>query len=154
MIKILDFLGLAKVKIALDVILLLLILALIGWAWRGYADRDRMVAWGNTVCASAGAELQPAKDVRGTACQTRIAALAKEEHDTAVQTAQILVKASADHDAKASADSVALVAGATNLRAARSTMEKTNAEIGSDDHVGGDWFRSLNRLGGLQPPGR
>jgi hypothetical protein len=128
--------------------------ALYAWGALGRADRDKLVAWGNTVCASAGAELAPAKGARGEACRARVADLARYERDVSAETARILADAAKDREAKATRDADRARQIAADARAAAEAMEKANANIGTDNRVGGDWFGALNRLAGLRAPGR
>jgi len=127
--------------------------ALYVWGATGRADRDRMVAWGETVCAAAGSALDPGQGKRGAACQQRVAALAAHERATAIESARILAEAAREREAKAAQDGERARAAAADARAAAETMEKVNAGIGSDDRVGADWFRALNRAGGLRAAG-
>jgi len=123
------------------------------WGALGRADRARLISWGETVCAAAGAKLDPAEGRRGAACLDRVAALAREERDTAAESARILAQAAADREAKAAQDAALARAAAADARAAAETMEKVNAQVGSDDRVSGNWFGALNRAGGLRAPG-
>ncbi|WP_019833762.1 hypothetical protein [Sphingomonas sp. PR090111-T3T-6A] len=126
------------------------------WAWAASirADRDGLLAWGDAVCASAGAQLDPPNGKRGEACRARVADLARYEHDTTAESAQILAQAAKDREEKAARDADRARATAADTRAAAEAMEKANGSIGSDDRVGGDWFAALNRVGGLRAPAR
>lgn len=127
--------------------------AIYAWGAIGRADRASIVAWADTVCASAGSEYQPAEGKRGAACRSRVADLAKQEHDTAVQSAAILAQAATDREAKATRDAAQARATAADARAAADAMEKANGDV-SGDRVGGAWFGALNRVGGLRAPSR
>lgn len=118
------------------------------------AERDQLAHWIDTACASAGSSYQTAKGKAGDACATAIAGLAQYQRDTTNQTATILAQAAHDHDTKASADATTAAANAAAAQAAHDTMEKADNAIASDDHLGGDWFAALNRLGGLRAPAR
>lgn len=124
--------------------------ALYAWGAAARLDRDRMIAWGDRVCASAGAELAPPKGKRGSDCAGRIARLAAFQRDTQIQTAQLLAKALADQQRQSSADAQRSRAAAADARAAAVMMENANAQIGPDNRVGSDWFAALNRAGGLR----
>jgi len=126
------------------------------WAWAASirADRDHLIAWGDAICASAGSQLDPPAGKRGDACRTRIADLARYEHDTTAESARILAQAAKDREDKAARDADRARATAADTRAAAEAMEKANGSIGSDDRVGGDWFAALNRVAGLRAPAR
>lgn len=156
MTAVLDFLGLGKLQAGIT---LALMIVLAGWGalgWHGKAsvsdDRDALVAWAGTACASAGSTLETPKAPRGQACQSAIAALARDRLSVAQQSTQIMVQAEADHAARTTADTATRASGTATLAASAAQMEKTNAEVGTDDRVGGAWFRDLNRAGGLRPP--
>ncbi|WP_454886171.1 hypothetical protein [Sphingomonas oryzagri] len=121
------------------------------WGAIGRHDRDAIVAWGNQVCASAGADFAPQKGKRGQACAADIAQLARDRLATARQSAQVLAKAQTDHDAREVADAAQRSTGTAAIAGAATNMEKVNAQVGPDDHVDGAWFAALNRAGGLRP---
>lgn len=127
--------------------------ALYAWGAEGRADRDRMLGWGDTVCAAAGAELRPLKGGRGVACATAIRQLAAFRRDSEAATAKLLAENARVQAAKGAADLAAANDNARASRAAAALMEKANAEIGPDDRVARDWFDALNRTAGLRPSG-
>lgn len=126
--------------------------ALIAWGAIGRIDRDKLAAWGSTVCASAGRQLKPAEGERGEECAKRIAALAQLERDTLKASNTALADARARDNARADRDLAWARADLTRAAQAIKTMEKENEAIGPDDHVGGSWFDALNRVAGLRPP--
>ncbi|MDH7641191.1 hypothetical protein [Sphingomonas oryzagri] len=125
---------------------------LYAWGAIGRADRAQLAAWGDKVCASAGAELQPAKGKRGADCAARIADLAREERDTLKVSNAALADARARDQARSRQDVASARADAQRAADAATKMEKANGAIGANDQVGSDWFDSLNRLGGLRGP--
>ncbi|MDB5688557.1 MAG: hypothetical protein JWL91_433, partial [Sphingomonas bacterium] len=78
--------------------------ALYAWGAEGRADRTRLIHWADTVCASAGAELQPAKGARGAACAGAVADLARFRRDTNEQTAKLLLEDAQSRSTKMAAD--------------------------------------------------
>jgi hypothetical protein len=121
------------------------------------ADRDAWASWAKETCAHAGAGIEatgkPHKVAmpRGAACREAVQDLAKFHTDTLVATARTLAAAAAEHDAKATDDRTTAQAESGTRAAARTTMEKADAQIRNDDRVDGSWFAALNRLGGMQP---
>jgi hypothetical protein len=135
--------------------LVLLAVAAIGaglyaWGAEGRADRDRMLAWGDRVCASAGAELAPAKTKRGATCAAAIAGLAKFKADANAATTKAVLDQLEEREGKMSADAKSARAAANRARDAQAKMEAANAAIGEDDRVGSSWLSAFNDLAGLR----
>lgn len=124
--------------------------ALYAWGAEGRADRTRLLAWADSVCASAGAQLQPAKGARGTACAGAVAELAKFRRETNEQTAKILIEDVRQRSVKMAADAQSARRSADAARAAEQAMETANASVGTDDRVGSDWLAAFNRVAGLR----
>lgn len=127
--------------------------ALYAWGATGRADRDSLIAWADTACASAGAEFQPEDGKRGETCAARLRDLAKFEHDTLQASNTVMADAMAQRDRKAAADLAAATRNANAAAAAAQRMEQANANL-SDDRVGADWFGALNAVAGLRGDGR
>jgi len=134
--------------------------ALYAWGAIGRHDRDGQIAtlnhWIETACASAGSPYAGAngKAKPGALCQARVAQLAGEERNTAIQTATILAQAAKERDTKAARDAAQAETNSAAAKSAAASMEKANDAIGSDNQVGGGWFASLNGTGGLHAPAR
>jgi hypothetical protein len=133
---------------------LLAIAAIAAWLYAHYAtvraERDRAYIWRERVCAAAGVDIKAPGFVKG-ACAARILRLAAFERDATSASNALLERAMAEGNRKNGADLAAMQQAARDARAAAESMEKANAAIGKDDHVGGDWFAALNRAGGLRP---
>ncbi|WP_093310097.1 hypothetical protein [Sphingomonas jatrophae] len=135
--------------------LLLLAVAAIGaalyaWGAEARADRARLLAWGDKMCAAAGAELMPAKGKRGAECFTAVQALARFKAEAAEATAEALATAERSRANSAAADARVARAAADAARTATAQMEAANAQV-TDDRVGRDWIAALNRTAGLRP---
>lgn len=112
-------------------------------------ERDALLAWRSNACASA--------DAAGTTsaeCSKAIAQLAAFKRDTIASSNTLRTEAAQQHATKAADDIAAADRDRASAGAAKQDMEKANAAISSDDHVGGYWFAALNRTGGLRAPGR
>lgn len=127
--------------------------ALYAWGATGRADRDSLIAWADTSCASAGAEFQPEGGKRGETCAARLRDLAKFQRDTLQASNTVMADAMAQRDRKAAADLAAATRNANAAAAAAQRMEQANAHV-SDDRVGADWFSALNAAAGLRGDGR
>lgn len=137
--------------------LLLLAVAAIGaalyaWGAEGRADRAQLLAWGDMICAAAGAELRPARGERGAECGAKVRELAAFRRDSAETTAQLLADNAREQATKSRADLAGATSAARAAAAAAATMENANAQVGPDDRVARDWFVALNRAAGLRAP--
>ncbi|MBV8971478.1 MAG: hypothetical protein JO290_04220 [Sphingomonadaceae bacterium] len=136
--------------------LTLLVLAIGGgYLWVRFheveAERDRFSAWVGVACAAADARwLTP--EVKGSKpgqlCAARIAALDREELDTASGSARALAQAMADHVSRTTSDSAAARDAASAAAAAAKRMEAANAHV-TGTHVDGAWFGAVNDAAGL-----
>uniref|UniRef100_UPI003B3AF9FA hypothetical protein n=1 Tax=Sphingomonas sp. TaxID=28214 RepID=UPI003B3AF9FA len=98
-------------------------------------------------CIAAGAAARTPAE-----CFGRIDALAAFERDTLAASNAALAAGLAEGRRKGVADRNIADLAARERRAASESMEAANARIGTDDHVGGDWFAALNRAAGLRAP--
>jgi len=126
-------------------------------------DRDALLDFATVACASAGEPFaestQPVADNkgeklqrtyrRGQLCTIRIAALDRFETKTAVTTAQVIATHQAEQDGKTATDASATRDAAARRAAAQRSMEKRNAQVGTDDRVDGNWFAGINDLAGM-----
>lgn len=135
---------------------------LYAWGATIRADRDRLIIWADRACARTGTgfaaatvELADGKRqsfTRGVQCEQRIANLSAFERDSINATSAALIAAIETRDRKTAADVAEARKYAARAQAAAAQMEQANAQISTDDRVGGAWFGALNRLGGLRPP--
>lgn len=129
------------------------------------ADRDAWAAWGDQVCGFAGATTAPATvqidtnkgkrkvaKARGQLCREAVRDLAAYQARGQAATAATLAAAQSERETKTRTDLATATAAAPARHRAITKMEKTDAEIGKDDRVDGNWFADLNRLGGLRAP--
>ena len=123
---------------------------LYAWGAEARADRARMIAWGERVCASAGGELTPKDTSRGVTCAAAIAGLARFQADANAATTRALLEQLEEREGKMSADAQSARAAAIRARNAQAKMEAANAAIGEDDRVGSSWLSALNDLAGLR----
>ncbi len=130
------------------------------------ADRDSWASWARETCAHAGVrpdattiertdtagKRHKVAMPRGAVCSEAVQDLATFRAATLAATTRVLSAAAAEREIKSNRDRAAAQAESANRAAARTTMEKADAQIRDDDRVDGNWFAALNRLGGLQPP--
>lgn len=126
---------------------------LYAWGATMRADRDRLIATADGICAAAGSAIEISGRKRGADCRAAVVRLAQFERETRTATADTLAQAMADRDRKTQADIAAALRAADQARAAAVMMEKAENAIAQDNLVGADWFGALNRAGGLRPPG-
>lgn len=125
----------------------------VAWA-RTNAQAERLAAWIDVACASAGTAWTPvegSKSKPGQQCQTEIAALAHFRADTTRVTAETLAAASTARDDKLIADTNATRAAAIAARDAAQSMEDANAAL-KNDRVSGAWWDAFNHAAGLPAP--
>ena len=146
---------------------LLALAAVAGWfyadARRAGADRDAWAQWGAQLCAYTGTTADAAtvevptnkgkrrvKKARGQLCAEAVQDLASFKAQANSKTADVLGKAQAQREEKATADVAAASRDATDRGRAAAKMEKIDDQVGEDDRVDGNWFAGINDLGGLQ----
>ena len=139
-------------------IVLLLLGAVAGGLWvrgeRAIADRDRIVATADGICAAAGSNwIPPGAGIgkRGVACRAAVAGLAAFKARAIDSSNKILVDAAKRRAAKSEQDLQAAVDAANRTAAAARRMEDANAQVGPENRVDGAWFAALNQLAGLSP---
>lgn len=118
------------------------------------ADRDRVVATADTICAAASSSWIPAGagiGDRGKACRQAVADLAAFKTTTIAESSRKLAAGEAARAEKSGKDLDAAIAAAKRMSTAARRMEEANAQVSSDDRVDGDWFARLNDLAGLRP---
>jgi hypothetical protein len=118
------------------------------------ADRDRIVATSDGICAAAASSWIPAgaEDAEpGKVCRAAVADLASFKAKVIADSNRALVAGQAARADKSEKDLNAAIAAANRTASAARRMEEANAKIAPDDRVDGDWFARLNDLAGLRP---
>ncbi|PZR37173.1 hypothetical protein [Caulobacter segnis] len=125
------------------------VLALVAWGRHGYAERDKLAADAQQICATAQSDYAPAKETAGVTCRKAIAELARFKVETNAASAEILAGAMADATTRNTKAAEQARQAADAARAAAQHMEAVDAAV-EDDRVGRAWFDALNRAGGLR----
>jgi hypothetical protein len=148
--------------------LTLVVVAAIGaWLYVQYAetraDRDRLLAQADVICAAAGEPLAASialvdgKSVtvaRGIRCRQKVAGLVAFRDDTERQSAQALAAAMQEREGKAAIDARAARDAADALVTATERMEQADAEAERRNRLDRDWWLAFNDLAGLRAPAR
>jgi len=148
--------------------LTLVVVAAIGaWLYVQYAetraDRDRLLAQADVICAAAGEPLaasialvdgKPVTVPRGIRCRRKVAGLVAFRDDTERQSAAALAAAMREREGKAAIDARAARDAAEALTSATERMEQADAEAERRNRLDRDWWAAFNDLAGLRAPAR
>ena len=148
--------------------LTLVVVAAIGaWLYVQFAetraDRDRLLAQADVICASAGepfvasvvlVEGKPIARGRGLRCRQRVTDLVAFRTDTERASAEVLAAAMREREGKAAVDARAARDAAQALTSATERMEIADAEAERRNRLDRDWWTAFNDLAGLRSPDR
>lgn len=127
------------------------------------ADRDRLAASADVICAAAGEPFAASivkvdgKAVaapRGARCRQKVAGLVAFRDDTERATAETLAAAMRERAGKAAIDARAARDAAEALATATERMEIADAEAERRNRLDRDWWTAFNDLAGLRAPDR
>lgn len=127
------------------------------------ADRDRLAAQADVICAAAGEPFaasvvlvdgKPVARDRGLRCRQAVAALVAFRSDTERTTAEALAAAMREREGKAAVDARAARDAAQALASATDRMEQADAEAERRNLLDRRWWTAFNDLAGLRSPDR
>jgi len=127
------------------------------------ADRDRLAAQADLICATAGEPFaasvvlvgdKPIARERGLRCRQRVTDLVAFRTDTERASAEVLAAAMREREGKAAVDARAARDAAQALTSATERMEIADAEAERRNRLDRDWWTAFNDLAGLRSPNR
>lgn len=127
------------------------------------ADRDRLTAQADVICAAAGEPFaasvvlidgRPVARERGLRCRQKVTGLVAFRDDTERASAEVLAAAMREREGKAAVDARAARDAAQALASATERMEIADAEAERRNRLDRDWWTAFNDLAGLRSPDR